>query len=180
MLPAFPAEFIQSYPRDDRVEVNDRAFLPLLRYSPAYPVAPKSVDLGRIGLLQGREESVHHAPSSRFRDVRFEGEGDKPRINVADPHRPFEMSSFRFTSAVRKEMMTRRERFTFRSPPRWRWYHPGGIRHVEADISLIEREAPSVAIDSPQLFSQAPLDGIHAKRYRRRSAQVVPPLECSE
>jgi hypothetical protein len=86
MLPAFPAELIQSYPRDDRVEVNDRTFLPLLRYSPAYPVAPKSIDLGSVGLLQGREESVHHAPPSRFWCVIFEGEGDKPRIDVADPH----------------------------------------------------------------------------------------------
>jgi hypothetical protein len=165
MLPAFPAEFIQSYPRDDRVEVNDRTLLPLLRYSPAYPVAPKSVDLGRVGLLQGCEESVHHAPSSCFSGVRFEGEGDKPRIDAADPHRPFEMTSFRFAAAVRKEPMTRRERFTLRSPA-WCGIHLGAIRHVEPDIAQpIEGEASPVAIDSSQLFGQTPLDRVDAQRY---------------
>jgi hypothetical protein len=162
MLPAFSAELIQPYPRDDRVEVNDRTFLPLLRYSPAYPVAPENVDLGRIGLLQGREESVHHAPSSRFWRVRFEGEGDKPRIDAADPHRPFEMTSFRFAATVRKEPMTRRERFALRSPA-WCGIHLGAIRHIEPDITQpIEGESPPVAIDGPELLSQTPLDWVDA------------------
>jgi hypothetical protein len=134
------------------VEVNDRTFLPFLRYSPAYPVAPESVDLVPVGLGQGREESVHHAPSSGFRDVRFEGEGDKPRIDTADPHRPLEMSRFRFPAAIRKKPMTRRKRFAFRSPTWWSGVHLGTIRHIEPDIRLVKREAAPVAIDSPELF----------------------------
>ena len=81
------------------------------------------------------------------------------------------MTSFRFTAAIRKEPMTRRERFALRSPA-WCGIHLGAIRHIEPDIAQpIERETPSVAIDGPELLGQTPLDGVHAQRYIGKSAQ---------
>ena len=60
--------------------------------------------------------------------------------------------------------MTRRKRFALRSPA-WCGIHLGAIRHIEPNVTLVEREASTVAIDGPQLFGETPLDWIDAQRY---------------
>lgn len=73
--------------------------------------------------------------------------------------------------------MTRRERFALRSPAWCDRIPLGAIRHVEADVPPVEREAAPVAIASTHFLGQTPLDGVRTERYIGKSAQVVPPLE---
>src|SRR5665648_612173 len=135
--------------------MNDTAFLPFLRYSPAYTVAPFRGAINRvvIRLSQVSAPSIHHGPCFPFVGVVFKRVGDKPIALFAGIHRPSNPASRRFPQAVREESMTGRKRFAFRSPARWSGIHPRTIRHVEPNIPAVKREAAPVAIDSPKLFS---------------------------
>lgn len=158
--------------------MNDVPLLPFLRY---YPTQPASSGGTLVRVAQRGKPLIEQLDRDFLQNVPFESESDKPRFRIMRAHRPADKPRPTFALAVRKVAMTRRKLFTLRSPA-WRndLPHARVIGYVEADVPLVEREAPPVAIDSPQLFGQTPLDGVRAQRYIGKSAQGSSFLGCSE
>jgi len=146
------------------VEVNDIAFLPFLRY---YPTQPASSGGTLVCVAQRGKPLIEQLHRDFLRNVPFESESDKPRSGLVSIHRPADEPRPALALTVRKVTMTRRELLALRSPPRWIRFPLRAISNVEPNITLVEGKATPVAIDSAELFSQAPLDGIRAERYCR-------------